>query len=176
MNEAEKPLVNRVANSALITINLEDYYPQETPLIFDLKNYLFKELILKEKDFRTALKELDWQVYQGKDVLILCSTDAIIPIWAYMLVAAYLSPIAEQIFQCDLNHYNTLKFKEALKSLDPGDYKGQRVVIKGCSEKEVPVSAYVALTKLLQAEAQSIMYGEPCSTVPVFKRPREIKK
>lgn len=176
MNQVDKPLINRVANSSLITINLEEYYPKEDPLVFDLKDYLFKELILKEKDFRTALKETDWQKYEAKDVLILCSTDAIIPVWAYMLVAAYLTPVAEQIFQCDLKQYNDLKFKEALKSLVPGDYKGQRVVIKGCSEKEVPVSAYVELTNILQPFAQSIMYGEPCSTVPVFKRPREIKK
>jgi len=170
------PLVNRVAESGLITINLEDYYPDNEIVEFDLKDYLFKELILKEKDFRLALKNLEWNQYKDKVVLIFCSSDAIIPVWSYMLVSAYLSPIATDIYQGTKKEYLTHHYVGVIERLDSSDYDQKRIVIKGCSNKPVPPSAYAELTKLLQPVAQSIMYGEPCSTVPIFKRPRKLLK
>jgi len=172
----DAPLVNRVANSGLITINLEDYYPTKEIISFDIKDYLFKELILKEKDFRTALKELDWAVYEDKIVLLYCSTDAILPVWSYMLVSAYLAPIADQIFQGYKEEFLKHHYKQIIQNMDHSIHAEKRIVIKGCSDKPVPPSAYLDLTKSLQPFAQSIMYGEPCSTVPIFKRPRKLKK
>lgn len=176
MNQSDdKPLVNRVAASSLITLNLEDFFPEEELVIFDLKDYLFKELILKEKEFRAALKEHDWEQYKNKHIAIDCSTDAIIPVWAYMLVAAYAAPFATSVFQGDKETFYKVAFQQALAGLDAKQYDQKRIVIKGCSNKPVPPSAYVELTLKLQPFAQSIMYGEPCSTVPVFKRPRVLK-
>lgn len=171
-----KPLVNRVANSGLITINLEDFFPKEKVVVFDLKDYLFKELILKEKDFRTALKEHDWSQYEDLNLMVLCSTDAIIPVWAYMLVTAYAEPFAKEIFQGTTDVFYKIAYENALRNFDASQYEGQRIIIKGCSNKPVPPAAYVMLTKKLRPFAQSIMYGEPCSTVPIFKRPRVLKK
>ena len=171
-----KPLVNRVANSGLININLEEFYPDKQIEIFDLKDYLFHELILKEKDFRTALKNIDWQQYQDKILLVYCSSDAIIPVWAYMLVSSYASPIADIVFQGDLNTYLSHHYNLVAAHFDDVKYEGKRIVIKGCSKKDVPPAAYLALTNKLRKHAQSIMYGEPCSTVPVFKKPRKLKK
>lgn len=169
----EKPLVNRVANSGLITINLEDYYPQEEMVEFDMKDYLFMELILKEKDFRAALKAHDWAQYAGKHLLVHCSVDAIIPMWAYMLVAAYAEPHAVSLMEGTKSEFLKIAYQNALKAIDYQQYEGRRIVIKGCSGKPVPAFAYTLLTRCLQPYAQSIMYGEPCSTVPVFKRPRK---
>ncbi len=171
----DKPLVNKVANSGLITINLEDFFPAGEVMVFDLKDHLFMELILKEKDFRTALKEYDWTQYEGKNMVVYCSTDAIIPVWAYMLVAAYAEPFAAQIFQGDKETFYQVTFMKALEQIDASQYDQKRIVIKGCSDKPVPPSAYVELTRKLRPFAQSIMYGEPCSTVPIFKRPRIVK-
>jgi len=134
------------------------------------------ELILKEKDFRAALKEHDWLQYQGKILLVYCSTDAIIPVWAYMLVTGYAEPYAADIFQGKEEAYYKMAFNRALETLDAQQYEQKRVIIKGCSNKPVPPSAYVELTRKLRPYAQSIMYGEPCSTVPIFKRPRVLKK
>lgn len=169
----DKPLVNRVANSGLITINLEDFFPAEALLVFDLKDYLFMELILKEKDFRASLKAHDWAQYEGKNLIVHCSADAIIPVWAYMLVAAYAEPFANQLFQGDEETFYKVAFMSALEKIDASQYEQQRIIIKGCSNKPVPAAAYVELTRKLQPYAQSIMYGEPCSTVPIFKRPRK---
>jgi len=173
--DTNKPLVNRVAASGLITINLEEFFPTEELVVFDLKNYLFKELILREKDFRTALKEHDWKQYADKHLLVHCSTDAIIPVWAYMLVTAYAAPHALSIFNGDKTAFYQHYFNKTLQDFSAEQYDGKRIVIKGCSNKPVPVSAYVELTRQLQPFAQSIMYGEPCSTVPIFKRPRKLK-
>lgn len=172
----DKPLVNRVASSGLITINLEDFFPTEDVVVFDIKDYLFMELILKEKDFREALKAHDWSQYAGKNLVVFCSTDAIIPVWAYMLVAAYAAPFAHRVFQGDEDTFYKVVFNEALAKIDAEQYEQKRIVIKGCSNKPVPPSAYVELTQKLQPFAQSIMYGEPCSTVPIFKRPRVVNK
>lgn len=168
----EKPLINRVAQSGLLTINLEDYLPDEQPVVFDLKEFLYMELILKEKEFRQALKEHDWSVYAGKAVLVTCSADAIIPLWAYMLVAAYAAPYVKELIQGSEEDYTQQMLARNLESLDPKAFAGQRVVIKGCSDRPVPPSAYMHITRLLQPYAQTIMFGEPCSTVPIYKRPR----
>lgn len=175
MDTADKPLVNRVAQSSLTTLNLEDYYPQGGIVSFDLKDFLFQGLILKEKEFRTALAEYDWEKVRDHYVAVFCSSDAIIPTWAYMLVASYSTPLAREVyFGTEQNllekHYSVL-----IASLDLSHLRGQRVVLKGCSSRPVPASAYVDLTKKLQPLAQSIMYGEPCSTVPIFKRPRDLE-
>ena len=171
MNQ-EKELVNRVAESGLLTIKLEDFFPQGEFATFDLKNFLFMELILKEKDFRDTLKAHDWTQYQDKILLVTCSTDAIIPLWAYMLVAAYAQPYARDIFQGEADAYIQQAFHQALSKLDLQAFEGQRVVVKGCGEKQVPASAYLEITRLLRPFALSIMFGEPCSTVPVFKKPK----
>lgn len=176
MASEDKPLVNRVAQSSLITLNLEEYFPEAETVAFDLKDYLYMELILKEKDFRAALKEHDWSQYQDKVLLVYCSTDAIIPVWAYMLVTAYAEPYAADVFQGDEKTYYAAAFARVLNELDAEQYEQKRIVIKGCSDKPVPPSAYVELTRKLRPYAQSIMYGEPCSTVPIFKRPRVLKK
>jgi len=169
-----KPLVNRVANSGLQVFNLEENYPKNPVVELDIKPYLFKELILKEKDFRTHLKEKDWTQYDGKTVVIFNSNDAIIPIWAFMLVASHLEGHAEYIFQGTQKEYLKYHYQNLIDRLDASPYQDQRVVIKGCSNKPVPPSAYAALTAKLKPFAQSIMFGEPCSTVPITKRPRKV--
>lgn len=166
----EDLLVNRVASSGLVTINLEDFFPKGEIAHFDLVDYLFMGLILKEKDFREALKNHDWTQYQGKVLLVYCSNDSIIPVWAYMLVATYAEPFAKDIFQGDQDNYYKAAFNRALGQIDPAKYADQRVVIKGCSDQPVPPSAYLELTRLLKPQVISIMYGEPCSTVPIYKR------
>jgi hypothetical protein len=170
----ETPLINRVAESSLKTINLEHFYPKQEFIDFDLKPYLFHGLILKEKDYRAALKSINWDEYDNKIILIYCSTDAIIPVWAYMLVAGYVGGIAFEIFQGSKEEYLKSHYKNYLSSLTYDQYQDERVVIKGCSDKPVPPLAYTILTEKLKPFAQSIMYGEPCSTVPIFKRPRRV--
>lgn len=167
----EETLVNRVANSRLVTIDLETFYPAGEVVSFDLKDYLFMGLILKEKDFREALKTHDWEQYAGKNLAVFCSTDAIIPMWAYMLVAAHAAPFARDVFQGLPEQYAEFAFLKKLATINPDDFAGQRLVIKGCSDKPVPPSAYLEITRRLQPVVASIMFGEPCSTVPVYKRP-----
>lgn len=169
----DKPLVNRVANSGLITLNLEEYFPSHKIVTFDIKDYLFKEFILKEKDFREALNDYDWSQCQGKVLLVRCSTDAIIPIWAYMLVAAAAAPFATDIFQGTQEDYYRSYFLRALEKLDMEQYQDKRLVIKGCSHRPVPPAAYLEVTRRLQPVVKSIMFGEPCSTVPVYKQPKK---
>lgn len=163
-------IVNKVAQSGIITINLEHYYPEGGVMPFDLKDFLFKGLILREKDFREGLAAVDWQQYERKVLAIYCSADAIIPQWAYMLVAVYAAPHVQSLFfgtpETVLGKY----YDQVVDNLDTSAWEGQRIVIKGCSDKPVPADAYVALTRKLRPLAQSIMYGEPCSTVPLYKR------
>lgn len=173
MQNIEQPLVNRVATSGLVTLRLEDYFPKEEMALFDLKDFLFMGLILKEKDFREALAVHDWAQYEGKNLAVFCSADAIIPTWAYMLVAAFAAAFAADIFQGTAEEFYKHIFQKALDEVDAAQYAGQRVVVKGCSDKPVPPSAYVELTRKLQPYAQSIMFGEPCSTVPIFKKPKQ---
>jgi len=170
----DQPLVNRVANSSLKLINLETFYPDNEFQEFDLKPLLFKELILKEKDFRASLKEIDWSQYKGKVVLVFNSNDAIIPIWAYMLISANLADHAEKVFQGNKEEFLKLHYQMIIDNLDIEEYSDERVIIKGCSDKDVPVLAYAAITSRLKPVAQSIMFGEACSSVPVFKRPRKL--
>ncbi len=166
-------LVNRVASSGLLTLNLEEYFPKGEIGIFDIKDYLFMGLILKEKDFREALLQHDWTQYDGKTLLVYCSADAIVPVWAYMLVATYSEPFAKDVFQGDEDAFYKAHYYHTIENLDLQHYEGKRIVIKGCSEKPVPPAAYLALTKRLRPLALSIMYGEPCSTVPIFKKPKD---
>lgn len=169
----DQPLVNRVASSSLVTIDLEQLYPVGEIVPFDLKGYLFMELILKEKDFREALKALDWEQYRGKNLAVFCSTDAIIPLWAYMLVATHAAPYVEDIALCEPTEFAERSFLKKLAMLDIHAYEGKRLVIKGCSDKPVPASAYLEITRRLQPVALSIMFGEPCSTVPVYKKSKD---
>lgn len=171
-----KPLVNRVANSGIVVFNLEDHFPVQAFKEFDLKPFLFKELILKEKDFRAALKEQDWTAYKDCIALVHNSNDAIIPVWAYMLVASYLTESAAEIFQGSQEEYLKQHYQKLISVIDGSEYDEKRVVIKGCSRKPVPAAAYAALTARLKPHVQSLMYGEPCSTVPIHKRPRILKK
>lgn len=168
------PLINRVAQSNLKTINLETMYPDKEIVYFDLKGFLFRELILKEKDFRQSLKEVDWTLYRDKIVLITCSTDAIIPMWAYMLVSTYVAEYAFDIFEGDIKEYLKAYYFHKLNALEWSQYADERVVIKGCSEKPIPAAVYTVITTKLRPYAQSIMFGEPCSTVPIYKRPRQL--
>jgi hypothetical protein len=168
-------LVNRVANSSLVSIDLEAYYPAGEIVSFDLKDYLFMGLILKEKDFREALATHEWTQYKGKNLAVFCSADAIIPMWAYMLVASYAAPFAHDIAQVTPELYAEMAFTKKLAALDLSEYAGKRLVIKGCSDKPVPPAAYLEITRRLQPIALSIMFGEPCSTVPVYKKAKENK-
>lgn len=163
--------VNKVAESGIITLNLEDYYPKDSLVVFDLKDYLFMELILKEKDFREALKNLDVSPYEGKIVTLTCTADAIIPMWAYMLVASLLQPVAKEIHFGTTEETNNYRLQKNLEAIDVSPYTNKRIVIKGCGELPVSQQAYITMTTLLRPVAKSIMYGEPCSTVPVFKKP-----
>jgi hypothetical protein len=172
----ENTLVNKVANSGLITINLENHYPTLDIVDFDLKDFLFQGMILREKDFRTAMKEIDWTQYEGKVITCFCSADAIIPVWAYMLVASYLKGIAADIYFGNKADYLNIYYKNLINNWEIAEYQDQRIVIKGCSNKPVPAAAYGYVTLLLKDVAQSIMYGEPCSTVPITKRPRNLEK
>jgi len=174
MDSKQDILVNRVANSGIITINLEEYYPHEKIVTIDIKDYLFKELILKEKDFRTALKEYDWESLKDQILLIDCSNDAIIPMWSYMLISAYAAPFAKTIWQGSQDDFLKHHFSAQIDTIDAAAFDQKRVVIKGCSNVPVPPHAYAAVVNKLQPYAQSIMFGEPCSTVPIFKRPRKV--
>lgn len=167
MSEA---LVNKVAESGLISFDLEEYYPKGTIKLFDLKDYLFMGLILKEKDFRAALQTTDWDAYKDAHVAITCSADAIIPMWAYMLVASYLQPFAKDVvFGDEQKLISTLLLKN-LDAVKGEEYTDKRVVVKGCGDVAIPETAYVEITNKLRPFAKSIMYGEPCSTVPIYKK------
>lgn len=163
-------IINRVAASSLEEINLEDYFPKEQFTVFDLKPFLFMDLILKEKDFREALLNVDWNVYEGKVVAVTCSADAIIPMWAYMLVASYLQPVAKDVFFGDEDEALKETFLKNITAIDIGRFADKRIVIKGCGDLPVKEYAYLEITKMLRPVAKSIMYGEACSTVPVFKK------
>ena len=167
-----KPLVNRVAKSGIITLNLEDYFPQGEVAVFDLKDYLFRGLILREKDFRAAVAEHDWSQYEGQHLAIYCSTDAIVPVWAYQLATISAAPYALGIRYGTPEEYIIGYYYQALQAIDLEPYRDQRIVIKGCSDKPVPPAAYMELARLLTPVAKKIMYGEPCSMVPLYKKPK----
>lgn len=163
-------LINKVAESGLVTLDLENYYPRGEVAEFDLKPFLFMELILKEKDFREKLKAHDWEPYRDKLVAVTCTADAIIPVWAYMLVAAQLQPVAKVLVLGDEKELLKKVFLDSIAGIDANEYADKRVVVKGCGETPIGEFAYMEITKKLLPVAKSIMYGEPCSTVPVFKR------
>ena len=163
-------LTNRVAQSGLRTIDLEDFYPKHPLAEFDLKDYLFQGLVLREKDFRAALAQHNWIQYTGKTLLVYCSNDAILPAWAPMLVASYALPFAEDVFAGDLMMYLEDSFRRTIRQMDTTDLEDARVVIKGCSSSIVPLGAYVELIRKLQPVVRTLMFGEPCSTVPVYKK------
>jgi hypothetical protein len=169
----EDVIINKVAQSALITLDLEKFYPEGETAVFDLKDYLFMELILKEKDYRESLKNLDWSVYKNKNVCVTCSADAIIPVWAYMFAVSNLQPLAREVILGDANFLLEVLFLKNLWKIDAREYEGKRVVVKGCGEKKIPETAYAEITKILRPVAKSIMYGEPCRTGPVYKQPSQ---
>ena len=164
-------IINKVAESGLVTIDLEKYLPNKEEIaVFDLKDFLFMGMILKEKDFREALKKQDWEKFRSKSVAITCSADAIIPVWAYMLVTSYLQPVAkEMIVGTEKEIYKTV-FLKNISSISTAEFNGSRIVLKGCGETPIDDFAYAAATSVLLPVAKSIMYGEPCSTVPVYKK------
>ena len=162
-------IVNKVANSQLRTINLEEFYPQGTRMVIDIKNWLFQELILKESEFREHLKNHNWAQYKNHYVALTCSSDAIIPSWAFMLITTYVSPFAKKIVVGNLTALETSIFYEIIANLSIEDYKNRPVIIKGCANKPIPETAYIQLIEKLQPIAKSIMFGEACSTVPLFK-------
>ncbi|MCE6989195.1 DUF2480 family protein [Dyadobacter sp. CY323] len=165
-------IVNKVANSGIVSLDLEELYPVGERILFDIKDNLWQGMILREKDFREFLKTHDWAQYQGKNVAVTCTEDAIIPTWAYMLLAVQLEPYANVIVFGDLNALEDKLFANAITQITIEEFRGKRVVVKGCSKVPVPVSAYMEISRLLKPIVQSLMFGEPCSTVPVYKKPK----
>lgn len=163
-------IVNRVANSKLITVDLEDYYPKGARVVFDIKDWLFQELILKEKDFRQNVKNHDWSQYENSYVALTCSSDAIIPSWAYLLLTTELSLYAKKVVIGNLELLETVLYQRIINELDVSSFKDKPVIIKGCANKPIPPSAYTLLIEKIQPTAKTIMFGEACSTVPLFKR------
>lgn len=163
-------IVNRVAQSKLMTLDLEDYYPEGTRLQIDIKDWLFEGLILREKEFRNQISEHNWEQYKDAYVAIFCSTEAIIPGWAYMLISTKLQPYAEKVVVGSLEDMETILFQTIIEEMNVSEFKDKPVIIKGCSNKPVPPNAYLWATIKLQPVAKSIMYGEACSSVPLFKR------
>lgn len=168
----EQEIVNKVANSGIITLDLEEMIPDLPVSIVDVKDQLFQGLILREKDFREFVKTHDWSAYAGHRVVVYCSTDAIIPTWAYMLLTKALQPHTKEIYFCQPDSLDDLLAERALAGINPKDYEDARVVIKGCGDRSISNHAYVALSTALMPYVKSLMYGEPCSTVPIYKKPR----
>jgi len=166
----ENEIINRVSSSPLVTFDLEELYTPGERVLFDIKGLLFQELILREKDFRDFIKSHDWSQYTNKHVAITCSADAVVPTWAYMLLTASLQPYASSVIFGSLQDLETMLFKNALDKIEWEKFSNSKVVIKGCSKVDVPISSYVEVTNRLRPLASSIMFGEPCSTVPVFKK------
>ena len=162
--------VNKVAESGLITIDLENWYPKGEIAVLDLKDYLFMGMIVKEKEFRDSLKNTDWEIYRNKMVSVICSADAIIPSWAFMLVASYLQPVCKELALATPDEMRKQVFLRNIQSINSMDYKDQRVIIKGCGDTPIGDFAYLEITRILRPVVRSLMYGEPCSTVPVFKK------
>lgn len=166
----EEQIVNKVANSALITFNLEDYYESGDRILLDIKDQLYEGLVLREKDFRDFIKNHNWSQYENKLVAITCSTDAIVPTWAYMLLAIALKPFAKRVIFGSLLELEIENYRNALAKIQWSAFKDAKVVIKGCSKVDVPVAIYVEVVNQLKPYAGSLMFGEPCSTVPLFKK------
>ena len=163
-------IVNKIQQSGLTEINLEDFYIKGERVLIDIKDNLFQGLILKEKDFREYVKTHDWTKYKDKLVAITCTADAVIPTWAYMLIATVLQSYAKKFVFGDLKTLETVLFQESLSKMNPEEFRDKKIIIRGCSNLPVPESAYVELTRILVPFAKSIMYGEACSTVPLMKK------
>lgn len=161
---------NKVAGSGIIQLDLEDFVPSGERIVYDIKDNLWQELVLKEEDFRNFIKTNDWSTYADKYVALTCSTDAIIPTWAYMLLISALKPYAKKVIFGNIDTLNTILWIESLKQLDDDKYNDTRVVVKGCGTIPVPEAAFTELTNILLPRVKSLMFGEPCSTVPVFKK------
>ena len=168
--EIQENFINKVAQSGLVTLDPAIFYAAGDRVVYDIKDNLFHGLMLREKDFREFIKEHDWAQYQDKNVAVTCSADAIVPAWAYMLLANRLAPYAREVVFGDAEVLETVLFVKEIAKLNAEQYRDQRLVIKGCGDIPVPVSAYVELTKKLTPVAKSLMFGEPCSTVPIYKR------
>ena len=166
----EKGIVNRVAQSKLITFDLEEHYPEGKRIVLDIKDWLFEGIILREKEFRGHLDQVDWSMYQDVYVALTCTTDAIVPGWAFMLVTSKLAPYAKKVVVGNLEDLETSLYQTVLDDLDISQFEGKPVIIKGCSNKPVPQNAYIMATTKIQQVAKSVMYGEACSSVPLFKR------
>ena len=163
-------IVNRVAQSGIISFNLEDLYHPGERVIYDIANDLFQGIALREKDFREHIKTNDWSIYDGKNVAIICSCDAIVPTWAYMLLSARLEPVAHRVVFGDLDALEQALFQDSIAQLNPSDFIDQRVVVKGCGDLNIPVFAYTEIARFLKPLVKSLMFGEPCSTVPIYKK------
>ncbi|MEP2023467.1 MAG: DUF2480 family protein [Reichenbachiella sp.] len=168
----EGEIVNKVAQSALVNFDLEQYYDQSPRVQIDIKDQLYNELVLREKDFRAFVKAHDWSSYNNKNVAVYCSVDAIVPTWAFMLLSSALEPFAKNLVFGDLSHLENHLFQQALTKIKLEDYKDQKVIIKGCGKFPVPEYAYVEITRLLRPLVSSLMYGEACSAVPIYKKPK----
>lgn len=164
-----KEIINRVANSSLITIDLEDFYPAGKRILFDIKEWLHQALILKEKEFRTYVNTHHWEQYKGSYVALTCTSDAIIPSWAYLLVTTKISPFAKKVVVGDLELLETIIYQEIIQNLDISNYQNKPIIIKGCSNKPIPATVYTLLIDKILPHTKSIMFGEACSTVPLFK-------
>ncbi len=162
-------IINRVANSKLVTLDLEDFYPEGKRVMFDIKDWLFEGFVLREKDFRNHVSKFNWDQYQDAYVALTCSTDAIIPGWAYMLLTVHLEPYAKKVVVGDLETLETSVYQDIINDVNIEEYKDKPIIIKGCSNKPVPQNAYILLTNKLKPIAKSIMYGEACSSVPLYK-------
>ncbi len=163
-------IVNKVAESGIVTLDLAPFIPVDSIATFDLKPFLFREMILKEKDYRAALPEFDWQQFLGKHVAICCTADAIVPVWAYMLAVSYLQNTAASVYFGTPAELQKLIIEKQIAAIDTTEYADKRVVLKGCGDTEIPEAAYVAASQHLLPVVKSLMYGEPCSTVPIYKR------
>ena len=163
-------IVNRVEESGIITLDLEELIPDRTRSYIDIKDQLFKGLILREKDFRSWVKQHDWSQYNNHDVAVYCSADAVVPTWAYMLIATAISPITSSIYFTQPDNLSAMIAERAVSKIDTLQYSDSRVVIKGCGNRDISNHAYVMLTSKLTSVAKSVMFGEPCSTVPVYKK------
>jgi len=163
-------IVNKVAESGIITLDLAPFVSTDDIAVFDLKPFLFREMILKEKDYRTALPEHDWAQYVGKHVAVMCSVDAIVPVWAYMLAVSYLQPVATSVYFGTAEELGKILIQQRIQAIDLAEYADKRVVIKGCGDTPIPEIAYLAITQQLRPVVKSLMYGEPCSTVPIYKK------
>lgn len=170
MHSMAEEIVNRVAQSKLVTFDLEDLYPEGQRITLDIADWLLEGFLLKEKDFREQARAYDWSVYKDAYVALTCSTDAIVPAWAYMLLTTYLQPYVKKVILGSLQQLESAIYQDIINNMDISAYKNLPVIVKGCSKRPVPENAYLLLIQKLQPEVKSLMYGEACSSVPLYKK------